>query len=136
MHARTRSICSLTRTRSTCSSISGLRWSVTTFHCPNTGVFVMSRNTQSAASRGGIQLSIVVPLFNEVATIAELHHRLNAVLLLLGIRAEIVYVDDGSSDGTRAALEALAIHDERVVFVPLARNYGQTAALAAGFDAA
>src|SRR5258706_223372 len=96
----------------------------------------MPRNTRSAASLRGIQLSIVVPLFNEVATIAELHLRLNAVLLLLGTIAEIVYVDDGSSDGTRAALEALALHDERVVLVPLARNYGQTAALAAGFDAA
>src|SRR5258708_35832540 len=95
----------------------------------------MSRNPEPAASRRDIRLSIVVPLFNEVATIAELHHRLNAVLLLLGVSAEIVYVDDGSSDGTRAALEALAVRDQRVVFVPLARNYGQTAALAACFDA-
>jgi glycosyltransferase involved in cell wall biosynthesis len=83
-----------------------------------------------------IHLSIVVPLFNEAATISELHRRLNAVLLLLGTPAEIVYVDDGSSDGTREALEALAVRDERVLLVPLARNYGQTAALAAGFDAA
>jgi glycosyltransferase involved in cell wall biosynthesis len=96
----------------------------------------MPRNTRSAASPRAIQLSIVVPLFNEAATISELHRRLNAVLLLLGSSAEIVYVDDGSSDGTRAALEALAFRDERIVFVPLARNYGQTAALAAGFDRA
>src|SRR6202158_4799186 len=96
----------------------------------------MPRNPRSAASLRGIQLSIVVPLFNEAATIAELHRRLNAVLLLLGANAEIVYVDDGSSDGTREALEALVIRDERVLLVPLARNYGQTAALAAGFDAA
>src|SRR5882762_4388409 len=95
----------------------------------------MPRNPRPA-SRRGIQLSTVVPLFNEAATIAELHHRLDAVLLLLGTHAEIVYVDDGSSDGTRDALEALAVRDERVVLVPLARNYGQTAALAAGFDAA
>jgi len=96
----------------------------------------MPRNPRSATSPRGLQLSIVVPLFNEAATIAELHRRLNAVLLLLGTNAEIVYVDDGSSDGTREALEALAVRDERVVLVPLARNYGQTAALAAGFDAA
>src|SRR5258705_128460 len=96
----------------------------------------MPRNPRLAASPRDIQLSIVVPLFNEAATIAELHRRLNAVLLLLGTGAEIVYVDDGSSDGTRAALEALAVRDERIVFVPLARNYGQTAALAAGFDPA
>jgi glycosyltransferase involved in cell wall biosynthesis len=96
----------------------------------------MPRSTRSAASLRGVQLSIVVPLFNESATIAELHRRLDAVLLLLGTHAEIVYVDDGSSDGTREALEALAARDERVVLVALARNYGQTAALAAGFDAA
>src|SRR5258706_6278681 len=96
----------------------------------------MPRNTRSTASLRGVHLSIVVPLFNEVATIAELHRRLNTVLVLLGTSAEIVYVDDGSSDGTREALEELAARDERVVLVSLARNYGQTAALAAGFDAA
>jgi glycosyltransferase involved in cell wall biosynthesis len=78
----------------------------------------------------------VVPLFNEVGTVEELHRRLNAVLLLLGTSAEIVYIDDGSLDGTTEALEALALRDPRVRLVPLARNYGQTAALAAGFDAA
>src|SRR5216683_911676 len=91
----------------------------------------MSRNAHLAP-----QLSIVVPLFNEVGTIHELHKRLTEVLLLIGQPSEIVYVDDGSRDGTGEALEALAVRDERVVFVPLARNYGQTAALAAGFDAA
>jgi len=96
----------------------------------------MPRSPRSTASPRRVHLSIVVPLFNEAATLAELHRRLNAVLLLLGTHAEIVYVDDGSSDGTREAVEALADRDERVVLVSLARNYGQTAALAAGFDAA
>src|SRR5213083_2923512 len=91
----------------------------------------MSRN-----AHGALQLSIVVPLFNEAATVHELHKRLTEVLLLIGLPSEIVYVDDGSSDGTTEALTAIARRDPRVRLTPLARNYGQTAALAAGFDRA
>src|SRR5438552_2071736 len=91
----------------------------------------MSRNTN-----GALQLSIVVPLFNEVATIHELHKRLTEVLLLIGLPSEIVYVDDGSYDGTADALTTIARRDPRVRVTSLARNFGQTAALAAGFDAA
>jgi glycosyltransferase involved in cell wall biosynthesis len=83
-----------------------------------------------------LQLSVVVPLFNELGTLEELHRRLSAVLLLLGQSAEIVYVDDGSADGTAEVLTAIAARDPQVRLVTLARNYGQTAALAAGFDAA
>jgi len=91
----------------------------------------MSRNAY-----GALQLSIVVPLFNEVATIHELHKRLTKVLLLLDLPCEIVYVDDGSSDGTAEVLTAMAQFDPQIKLRSLARNYGQTAALAAGFDAA
>src|SRR6187200_8349 len=83
-----------------------------------------------------VDLSIVVPLYNEVGTFQELHRRLNAVILLLGLNTEIIYVDDGSTDATWAAVEALSAHDRRVQPIRLARNYGQTAGLAAGFDAA
>jgi len=91
----------------------------------------MSRNAP-----GTLDLSVVVPLFNEAGTIEELHRRLTAVLFLIGVPSEIVYVDDGSTDGTSEALEELAARYSHVRVVPLARNYGQTAALAAGFDAA
>src|SRR6266851_4874447 len=84
----------------------------------------------------GLDLSIVVPLFNESGTFDELHRRLTEVLLVLGLDSEIIYVDDGSTDGTREALAAVGERDPRVRVVTLARNYGQTAALAAGFDAA
>jgi glycosyltransferase involved in cell wall biosynthesis len=84
----------------------------------------------------GLDLSIVVPLFNESGTFDELHRRLTAVLLVLGLDSEVIYVDDGSTDGTREALAAVAQRDARVRVITLARNYGQTAALAAGFDAA
>src|SRR5262245_61870641 len=82
------------------------------------------------------QLSIVVPLFNEAGTIEELHRRLAAVLFSLGLPSEIIYVDDGSSDGTAEALASIAGRDPQARLIQLARNYGQTAALAAGFDAA
>jgi glycosyltransferase involved in cell wall biosynthesis len=91
----------------------------------------MSRN-----GSGAPQLSIVVPLFNEAGTVDELHRRLTAVLFAIGEPAEIIYVDDGSTDGTTEALGLLAARYAHVRVVPLARNYGQTAALAAGFDAA
>jgi len=81
-------------------------------------------------------LSIVVPLFNEAGTIDELHRRLSAILFQIDLPSEIIYVDDGSSDGTAEALTAIATRDPQVRMIPLARNYGQTAALAAGFDAA
>jgi len=91
----------------------------------------MSRRVPAAP-----ELSVVVPLFNEVATLEELHRRLTAVLFVIDLTAEILYVDDGSSDGTREALTDIAARDPQVRVIPLARNYGQTAALAAGFDAA
>src|SRR5919198_2499517 len=82
------------------------------------------------------QLSIVIPVFNERATLEELHERLAAVLGALGLTHEIVFVDDGSIDGTYRELQAIAAVDRNVRLVRLARNYGQTAALAAGFDKA
>ena len=91
----------------------------------------MSRKTTAAP-----ELSIVVPLFNEVATLEELHRRLAAVLFLIGRRSEIIYVDDGSHDRTAHVLAEIAARDPHVRLITLARNYGQTAALAAGFDAA
>jgi glycosyltransferase involved in cell wall biosynthesis len=91
---------------------------------------------RNAKSSHGLDLSIVVPLFNEAGTLHELHRRLTAVLLLLGVDSEIVYIDDGSTDGTPEILASLGQRDSRVRVINLARNYGQTAALAAGFDAA
>jgi glycosyltransferase involved in cell wall biosynthesis len=93
----------------------------------------MPRNSSRPST---IDLSIVVPLYNEVGTFAELHQRLDHVVRLIGLETEIIYVDDGSSDMTGAAIEAIAASDPRVHAITLARNYGQTAALAAGFDAA
>ncbi len=86
--------------------------------------------------RNRVDLSIVIPLFDEEATLEELYRRLTAVLVSLGRTYEIVFVDDGSRDGTYFTASALGATDPTVVLVKLARNYGQTAALAAGFDRA
>jgi glycosyltransferase involved in cell wall biosynthesis len=83
-----------------------------------------------------VRLSIVIPLFNEAATLDELYHRLTAVLEAIAMPYEIVLVDDGSVDGTSAIASRIAAADASVRIVKLARNYGQTAALAAGFDEA
>src|SRR5262249_12231207 len=81
-------------------------------------------------------LSIVIPLFNEASTLHELYRRLTSVLSGIGRTYEIVLVDDGSTDGTYLAVSALAENDPSLKLVKLTRNYGQTAALAAGFDRA
>src|SRR5436853_356794 len=86
----------------------------TTSPIQSEGVCVMSRNAPRA-----LDLSIVVPLFNEAGTIQELHRRLTAVLFMIDVPSEIVYVDDGSSDGTTEALTAIADRDPRVRLIPL-----------------
>ena len=70
----------------------------------------MSRN---AARAPQLDLSIVVPLFNEAGTLHELHRRLGEVALLLGVDTEIIYVDDGSRDATWSIVEALGEVDPR-----------------------
>lgn len=78
-------------------------------------------------------LSVVVPVFNEAQNVATLHRELKAVLDSLKRSYEAVFVDDGSTDGTFKALEAIHKSDPRVKVVKLQRNFGQTTALSAGF---
>jgi glycosyltransferase involved in cell wall biosynthesis len=77
-------------------------------------------------------LSITVPIFNEEKNIEPLHGQLVQALEKLGRPFEIVLVDDGSTDGSAAALDSLAARDPRVKIVHFRRNYGQTAAMMAG----
>src|SRR5262245_18122814 len=81
-----------------------------------------------------VEISVVVPLYNEEENLPELHQQLVQALSPLGRPFELVLVDDGSRDGTREALWALAARDPRVQAVILRRNFGQTAAFSAGFD--
>ena len=83
------------------------------------------------------QLSVVVPCYCDAAILPETHRRLRAVLDATGRRHEIIYVDDGSPDGTRGALRALYAGDPgHVVMLGLARNFGQHAAISAGLAVA
>jgi glycosyltransferase involved in cell wall biosynthesis len=79
-------------------------------------------------------LSVVVPVFNEEAVLPEFHRRLGIVLDSLAEPAEIVYVNDGSQDGSMAALTALHDTDPRVAVVDLSRNFGKEIAMSAGLD--
>lgn len=82
-----------------------------------------------------MDLSIVVPLYNEEDSLRPLVEQVLAAVRPLGLAFELVLVDDGSRDRTGTVLEELAAAVPELVAVLLRRNYGQTAAMAAGFDA-
>ncbi|MCI4627185.1 MAG: glycosyltransferase family 2 protein [Candidatus Magnetoovum sp. WYHC-5] len=86
-----------------------------------------------------MRLSVVIPFYNEEENIQLLHTKLKSALDKLDSVGElddyeIVYVDDGSTDSTLSILESIQASDSTVVVLSLRRNFGQTAALAAGFD--
>jgi glycosyltransferase involved in cell wall biosynthesis len=78
--------------------------------------------------------SIVVPFHNEEDNVTALYDRLKNVMELVGDSFELILVDDGSRDRTYRLLEEIAAVDSRVLVIKLRRNFGQTSALAAGFD--
>ena len=78
--------------------------------------------------------SIVVPFHNEQESVTALYARLKQVMELVGEAFELVFVDDGSRDRTFSLLEEIAAIDSRVLVIKLRGNFGQTSALAAGFD--
>ena len=81
-------------------------------------------------------VSIVVPLYNEETNVLELYTRLKAELQALGKSYEMIFVDDNSKDSTVKIVTDIIRKDPAVTLIQLARNYGQSAALSAGFDAA
>jgi glycosyltransferase involved in cell wall biosynthesis len=78
--------------------------------------------------------SVVVPFHNEEENVTALYDTLKAVMEQVGESFELIFVDDGSSDRTYRLLEEITAVDSRVMVVKLRRNFGQTCALAAGFD--
>jgi len=81
-----------------------------------------------------LDLSIVVPIYNEEENIPLLYAEIQEVLDNTSYSYELICVDDGSSDRSVAVLEELSSKDDRVVVIELRRNFGQTAAMSAGFD--
>ena len=79
-------------------------------------------------------VSVVIPLYNEEENVRELHDRLKAVLDTIGTDYEVLFIDDGSTDNTLTLLQDIQAQDNRVIVLSLRRNFGQTAAFAAGFD--
>ena len=81
-------------------------------------------------------VSVVIPCYNEVGTLSELHARIRAEFAELGVAAEILFIDDGSTDGSREQLRALAGMDPDCRVITFRRNSGKAAALQVGFEAA
>ena len=88
-------------------------------------------------SRESVEISVIVPVYDEQESLRELHAEVRAALEGMRAAWEVVYVDDGSSDGSAEILAGLhAAEPEHVRVARFRRNYGQTAALAAGFELA
>ena len=79
-------------------------------------------------------ISVVIPLYNEEENVPELHRRVKAAMDATGKEYEVIFVDDGSTDGTLPLLKQIQASDSNAVILSLRRNFGQTAAFAAGFD--
>ena len=81
-----------------------------------------------------MDLSVVVPIYNEVENLRSLCQRVHEVLAPMGWTYELILVDDGSSDGSSELLAELHAQDDKLKVLRFRRNFGQTAALAAGFE--
>lgn len=82
------------------------------------------------------KISVVIPLYNEEESIPELHERLTTVLLKSGLLYEIIFIDDGSLDTSANKIEIIADKDPHVKLLQFRKNWGKSAGLSAGFDAA
>ncbi|HTH38436.1 MAG TPA: glycosyltransferase family 2 protein, partial [Pyrinomonadaceae bacterium] len=93
-------------------------------------------STQTKPDRNAPELSLFLPVLDEEENLRPMHEKIKAALDTLGKSAEVIFVDDGSTDKSLAILKEIAASDNRVRVISLRRNYGQTAAMSAGIDAA
>jgi len=96
----------------------------------------VQKRLASSEQEQSLDLSVVIPVFNEQENIRPVYAQLKKVLEKLDRSYEILFVDDGSRDGTFHLLQALHREDDRVRIVKFRRNFGQTPAMSAGFDLA
>ncbi|MBX7061587.1 MAG: glycosyltransferase family 2 protein [Pyrinomonadaceae bacterium] len=91
---------------------------------------------QNVNKSEGPEISLFLPVLDEEENLRPMHEKIAAALAELDRTAEIIFVDDGSTDRSLEILKEIAAADDRVRVISLRRNYGQTAAMAAGIDAA
>lgn len=85
---------------------------------------------------GSLDLSIIVAMYNEEESLAELRDRLVRVMEDIGASFEILFIDDGSQDGSARLVEEFVAQDHRILLIRLKRNYGKSNALMVGFSQA
>jgi len=91
---------------------------------------------QQQSQQQGVDLSVVIPLYNEEESLRELHRELRIALGGTGLRHEILFIDDGSTDRSFQVLRDIRGRDRRVRIIRFRRNYGKSAALSVGFERA
>ena len=96
--------------------------------------WIREDNLSQTDPKGNTLLSVVVPAFNEEEVLPLFHQRLSEILDSMPIRAEIIYVNDGSSDNTLLVLQTLRKSDPRIAILDLSRNFGKEIALTCGLD--
>lgn len=94
----------------------------------------MQNRHDAAENDDVIHLSVIVPAYNEAEVLPEFHNRLSNVLKSLPMRADIIYVNDGSRDRTAEVIGELRESDSRIGLIDLSRNFGKEVALTAGLD--
>lgn len=90
--------------------------------------------TDTEGEKGVKKISVVIPIFNEVDAIAPLSRALKPVMKGMKTAYEVIFVDDGSNDGSGDVLQGLASDDKRIKLIQFRKNFGQTAAIAAGVE--
>ncbi|HEX8248728.1 MAG TPA: glycosyltransferase family 2 protein [Pyrinomonadaceae bacterium] len=99
-------------------------------------ISVQTELTDLSKTAPAPELSLFLPVLNEEENLRPMHAKIHEALRSLGKTAEVIYVDDGSTDKSLQILKEIAAEDEKVRVISLRRNYGQTAAMSAGIDAA